>query len=34
VVRRELARERGMRRSGPTAENVLKDVGMVTARIG
>ena len=34
VVRRELARERGLRRPGPTAENVLKDVAMVTARIG
>jgi pyruvate ferredoxin oxidoreductase alpha subunit len=33
VVRRELAREREVRRSGPTAENVLKDVGLVTARI-
>jgi pyruvate ferredoxin oxidoreductase alpha subunit len=27
VVRRELAPERAQRRSGPTAENVLKDVG-------
>ena len=34
VVRRELAREREVRRSGPTAENVLKEVGMVNARIG
>jgi pyruvate ferredoxin oxidoreductase alpha subunit len=33
VVRRELARERGQRRSGPTAENVLKDVGAIAARI-
>ena len=34
VVRRELAREREQRRSGPTAENVLKDIGTVAARIG
>jgi pyruvate ferredoxin oxidoreductase alpha subunit len=27
IVRRELARERQQRRSGPTAENILKDVG-------
>ncbi|MGE5616825.1 MAG: pyruvate ferredoxin oxidoreductase, partial [Bacillota bacterium] len=27
VVRRELAREREQRRSGPTAENVLRDIG-------
>jgi pyruvate ferredoxin oxidoreductase alpha subunit len=33
VVRRELARERGQRRSGPTAENVLKDIGAIAARI-
>ena len=34
VVRRELARERAQRRSGPVAENVLKDIGTVAARIG
>ena len=34
VVRRELARERAQRRSGPVAENVLRDIGTVAARIG
>ena len=34
VVDRVLAREREVRRSGPIAENVLKDVGAVAARIG
>jgi pyruvate ferredoxin oxidoreductase alpha subunit len=34
VVDRVLAREREVRRSGPIAENVLKEVGVVAARIG
>jgi pyruvate ferredoxin oxidoreductase alpha subunit len=34
VVERVLARERDVRRSGPIAENVLKEVGTVAARIG
>jgi pyruvate ferredoxin oxidoreductase alpha subunit len=34
VVERVLAREREVRRSGPIAENVLKEVGMVAARSG
>jgi pyruvate ferredoxin oxidoreductase alpha subunit len=34
VVERVLAREREVRRSGPIAENVLKEVGVVAARIG
>ena len=34
VIRRELARERERRRTGPTAEAVLKDIGAVAARIG
>jgi pyruvate ferredoxin oxidoreductase alpha subunit len=34
VVERVLDREREVRRSGPIAENVLKDVGTVAARIG
>jgi pyruvate ferredoxin oxidoreductase alpha subunit len=34
VVDRVLAREREVRRSGPIAENVLKEVGVVGARIG
>ena len=33
VVDRVLAREREVRRSGPLAENVLKEVGPVAARI-
>jgi pyruvate ferredoxin oxidoreductase alpha subunit len=33
VVRSELARERELRRSGPTAENVLKQIGTVAATI-
>ena len=33
VVDRVLAREREVRRSGPIAENVLKEVGVVAARI-
>jgi pyruvate ferredoxin oxidoreductase alpha subunit len=31
LVERELARERTERRSGPTAENILRDVGAVRA---
>jgi pyruvate ferredoxin oxidoreductase alpha subunit len=34
VVDRVLAREREVRRSGPLAENVLKEVGLVAARAG
>jgi pyruvate ferredoxin oxidoreductase alpha subunit len=34
VVDRVLAREREVRRSGPIAENVLREVGVVAARIG
>jgi pyruvate ferredoxin oxidoreductase alpha subunit len=34
VVDRVLARERDVRRSGPIAENVLRQVGTVAARIG
>jgi pyruvate ferredoxin oxidoreductase alpha subunit len=34
VVDRVLAREREVRRSGPIAENVLREVGPVAARIG
>jgi pyruvate ferredoxin oxidoreductase alpha subunit len=34
VVDRVLAREREVRRSGPIAENVLKELGVVAARIG
>lgn len=33
-VNRELERERQKRRSGPIAENILRDVGVVAARIG
>jgi len=34
VIDRELAREKSARRAGPTAENILRDVGPVAARIG
>ena len=34
VVNRELAREKLQRRAGPVAENILRDVGSVAARIG
>ncbi|MGI8335804.1 transketolase C-terminal domain-containing protein [Actinomadura scrupuli] len=34
LVERELRRRRETRRSGPTAENMLRDVGVVAARIG
>jgi pyruvate ferredoxin oxidoreductase alpha subunit len=33
LVERELQRMRRQRRSGPTAENILRDVGAVAARI-
>jgi len=33
LVERELARERATRRSGPIAENILRDVGTVAAKI-
>ncbi|MGB5103863.1 MAG: transketolase C-terminal domain-containing protein [Steroidobacteraceae bacterium] len=34
VVERVLAREREQRRSGPIAENILRDLGVVAAKIG
>ena len=34
VVQRELARETATRRAGPIAENILRDIGTVAARIG
>jgi pyruvate ferredoxin oxidoreductase alpha subunit len=33
VVERELSREREKRRSGPIAENILRDIGVVAAKI-
>ncbi|HYL36918.1 MAG TPA: transketolase C-terminal domain-containing protein [Bryobacteraceae bacterium] len=33
MVNRELARERANRRSGPTAENILKDLGTLSPKI-
>ncbi len=33
VIARELARETAVRRSGPTAENILKDLGALSSRI-
>jgi len=33
VVKRELAREGVQRRAGPAAENILRDLGPVAARI-
>jgi pyruvate ferredoxin oxidoreductase alpha subunit len=33
IVERQLAREAAMRRSGPVAENLLRDVGAVAARV-
>jgi pyruvate ferredoxin oxidoreductase alpha subunit len=33
VVNRELAREHRTRRSGPIAENILKDLGPISSRI-
>jgi pyruvate ferredoxin oxidoreductase alpha subunit len=34
AVNRELERARQKRRSGPIAENLLRDLGVVAARIG
>ena len=34
VIKRELARENEQRRAGPAAENILRDLGPVAARIG
>jgi len=34
IVDRQLARERDARRSGPIAESILRDLGVVAARIG
>jgi pyruvate ferredoxin oxidoreductase alpha subunit len=34
LVERALAREREQRRSGPIAENILRDLGVVAARVG
>jgi pyruvate ferredoxin oxidoreductase alpha subunit len=34
LVERALARERELRRSGPIAENILRDIGTVASRIG
>jgi pyruvate ferredoxin oxidoreductase alpha subunit len=34
LVERELARERELRRSGPIAENILRDLGVVAAKVG
>jgi len=34
IVDRQLARERETRRSGPIAEAILRDIGVVAARIG
>jgi pyruvate ferredoxin oxidoreductase alpha subunit len=34
VVNRQIERERSIRRSGPAAESILKDIGAVAARIG
>ena len=34
LVERELARTRQARRSGPAAENMLRDIGAVASRIG
>jgi pyruvate ferredoxin oxidoreductase alpha subunit len=34
VVNKQLERERQTRRSGPAAENILRDMGVVAARIG
>ncbi|PKP67660.1 MAG: pyruvate ferredoxin oxidoreductase [Alphaproteobacteria bacterium HGW-Alphaproteobacteria-8] len=33
IVQRQLAREAAMRRSGPIAENLLRDVGAIAARV-
>jgi pyruvate ferredoxin oxidoreductase alpha subunit len=34
IVNRELEREKNMRRSGPIAENILRDLGAVASKIG
>jgi len=34
IVDRVLAREKEQRRSGPIAENILRDIGVVAAKIG
>ena len=34
IVERVLERERAVRRSGPIAEGVLRDIGTVASRIG
>jgi pyruvate ferredoxin oxidoreductase alpha subunit len=34
LVERVLAREREQRRSGPIAEGILRDLGVVAAKIG
>ena len=34
IVDRELARMRETRRSGPSAENILRDLGVTASRIG
>jgi pyruvate ferredoxin oxidoreductase alpha subunit len=34
LVDRQLERERGTRRSGPIAESILRDLGVVAAKIG
>ena len=34
VVNKQLERERTTRRSGPAAESMLRDVGVIAARIG
>jgi pyruvate ferredoxin oxidoreductase alpha subunit len=33
VVNKQLARERAVRRSGPAAENMLRDIGTVASKI-
>lgn len=34
IIERHLERENALRRSGPAAENILRDMGLVAARIG
>jgi pyruvate ferredoxin oxidoreductase alpha subunit len=34
IIQRHLERESKLRRSGPAAENILRDIGLVAARIG
>jgi pyruvate ferredoxin oxidoreductase alpha subunit len=33
IVNRQLEREAAMRRSGPIAENLLRDVGAIAAKV-